>query len=259
MKKMSGSTLGNGQELFYLGISHKGQVRKINEDDFLIMPEYCLFCIADGMGGHDAGNVASRLTLESIANYMDSINPKTDVTLSHLTSNPCSNSSVLEAAINFANTMVYQEAAGRVMGSTIVAGQFINGEFKLVHAGDSRAYLYNREGLRQLTQDHSLVYDLYQQGHITKEAMRTHPQRNVITRAIGSSAEIETTVQTLVMAKNDLLLFCSDGLTSMLEDDEISDILKSRQDLTSLGERLIQSANDAGGRDNITVLLVSFQ
>jgi protein phosphatase len=221
------------------------------------MPEYCLFCVADGMGGHDGGDIASRLTLESIANYMDSINPKTDVNITSSITNKLFTSTALDGSIHFANSMVYQEAVGKMMGSTIVAGQFMNNEFRLVHAGDSRAYLLNCGCLHQLTQDHSLVNELYLQGQITKEDMRTHSQRNIITRAIGTSADIEISVQSPRVTKEDLLLLCSDGLTSMLEDEEIADILNSGQDLTFIGEKLIQRANDSGGRDNITVLLVS--
>ena len=259
MKKMSGSIPWNGLKLAYFGISHVGQVRKINEDDFLIMPEYRLFCVADGMGGHDAGDIASRLTLESIANYMDSINPKTDTSIPHGVANELFSPPALEASIQFANKMVYQEAAGRMMGSTIVAGQFIRDEIRLVHVGDSRIYLYNNKHLQQLTEDHSFVNDLYLQGQITKEEMRTHPQRNIITRAIGTTAEVEISTQSLLLDKGNMLLFCSDGLTSMLEDDEISAILDSEQDLALMGEILIQRANDYGGRDNITALLVSIQ
>lgn len=259
MKKMSGSIPWNDLQLAYFGISHVGQVRKTNEDDFLIMPEYRLFCVADGMGGHDAGDIASRLTLESIANYMDSINPDTDVALPLVNPRTLFSSSALEGSIQYANTMVNNEAAGRMMGSTIIAGQFLDNELKLAHAGDSRIYLYNNGRLRQLTEDHSLVYDLYLQGQISKQGMRTHSQRNIITRAIGTSADIEVTSQSLRLDKGSLLLFCSDGLTSMLEDEEIADILETGKDLTLSGEKLIQRSNDAGGRDNITILLVSIQ
>ena len=259
MKKMSGSIPWNGLQLAYIGISDVGQVRKINEDDFLIMPEYRLFCVADGMGGHDAGDIASRLTLESIANYMDSINPKTDVDLPLENPRVLFTSSALEGSIQYANTMVNKEAAGRMMGSTIITGQFLDHELKLAHAGDSRIYLYNNGRLKQLTEDHSFVYDLYLQGQISKQEMRTHPQRNIITRAIGTSADIEVSTQSLRLDKENLLLFCSDGLTSMLEDDEIADILETGQDLTHSCEKLIQRTNDAGGRDNTTVLLVSIQ
>ena len=259
MKKISGSIPWNGLQLFYFGISDNGQIRKINEDDFLIMPEYCLFCVADGMGGHAAGEVASRLTLESIANFMDSINPKTDVTAPGDSSHKLFTSPALEASIDFANSRVCLEADGRMMGSTIVAGQFMNNELRLAHVGDSRAYLCNSGGLQQLTEDHSLVYDLYLQGQISKEEMRIHPQRNIITRAIGSGAEVKIAVQSQAIKKGDLFLFCSDGLTSMLEDEQIADILNSGEELTQIGENLVQRANDAGGRDNITVLLISIQ
>ena len=259
MKKTSGYMMWNGLRLDYAGISHTGLVRKLNEDDFLIMPEYGLFCVADGMGGHTAGDVASRLTLESIANYMDSINPETDVFIADAISAGPVNSSVLSASIQHANKMVNHEAAGRMMGSTIVASHFTDHLITLNHVGDSRIYLFKEGQLTQLTEDHSLVNDLYLQGHITREEMWTHPQRNVITRAIGTATEVEVSSRTLVPEADSLLLLCSDGLTGMLQETEISALLNVRMDTLERCEALVKKAIEAGGRDNITILIISIR
>ncbi len=257
MKKVSGSIMWNEWTLSYVGISDTGQIREINEDDFLIMPEYRLFCVADGMGGHYAGEIASSLTLESIANFMDCLNPDTDITLPLNESPPLFSHHALTASIKYANTMVHQEAAGKMMGATIIACQFLADRIYLAHAGDSRIYRFSDGYLFQLTEDHSLVNELYKQGQISRQEMRTHPRRNIITRAVGTSATIDVTTDSIEVRRNELLLLCSDGLTGMLDDEEITDILNSEKDLTVLGEKLVQRANDAGGRDNITVLLVA--
>ncbi len=259
MKKVSGIISWNELTLTYVGISDAGQVRENNEDDFLIMPEYRLFCVADGMGGHFAGEIASRLTLESIANFMDSINPAADTCLSLEQSPPLFSAAALTGSINYANTMVLAEAAGKMMGSTIVAGQIIENSWLLAHAGDSRIYRYADGHLQQLTEDHSYVNDLYLNGQISKQEMRTHPQRNIITRAVGTSSHLDVAIQSSGLEKDTILLFCSDGLTGMLEDRDIAEILAAGDELNRAGESLVARANAAGGRDNITILLVAIQ
>jgi len=158
----------------------------------------------------------------------------------------------------FANSMVHQEAAGKTMGATLV-GLYFADLVKIVHVGDSRVYRMRQGVLEQLTEDHSFVNELYIRGKITKEEMRSHPRRNVITKAIGTDATVSPTIQNIEVAFGDLFLLCSDGLTGMLDDAAITSVISSGNGLTGIGESLVTQANNAGGKDNITVILVSVQ
>ncbi len=241
MKKQEGYAQEGNTNLHYVAISHTGQVRKINEDDFLTLPELATFCLADGMGGHNAGDVASKLALNSIAKYYHS--ERTTHSLAE--------------AIHFANQTVHSQANGQTMGSTIVVARYTKDFLELAHVGDSRAYLWRNRELKQLTLDHSLVTELFLKGEITAEEMRTHPRKNVITQAIGPYDIVKPDVQQLPYKKGDLFIFCSDGLTTMLDDNEITQILVSKKELSDITETLVWKANEAGGHDNITVMLIA--
>ncbi len=241
MKKQEGYVQVGKWNIHYSAISHKGQVRKINEDDFHALPEQATFSIADGMGGHNAGDVASKMALASIAKYYQS--------------NVADSS--LANAIHFANQTVHRHANGQTMGSTIVVGRFTEPFMELAHVGDSRAYLWRDRQLNQLTLDHSLVTELFLKGEISAEEMRTHPRKNVITQAIGPYEVIKPEVQQVAYQKGDVFIFCSDGLTTMLDDNEIAQIIVSKKGLSDITETLVWKANDAGGHDNITVMLLA--
>ena len=145
------------------------------------------------------------------------------------------------------------------MGSTLVAAHFTKNSLDIAHVGDSRLYLWRKGQLTQLTEDHSLVYELFKLGKITQEDMLKHQMRNVITRAIGANTSVEPTLGHIDVSAGDIYLLCSDGLTNMLAASDMINIFESESCLSSLAQYFITKANDAGGRDNITVLLISVQ
>jgi len=159
----------------------------------------------------------------------------------------------------FSNSQVNKISAGRTMGSTLVAAHFTKNSLDIAHVGDSRLYLWRKGQLTQLTEDHSLVYELFKLGKITQEDMLKHQMRNVITRAIGANTSVEPTLGHIDVSAGDIYLLCSDGLTNMLAASDMINIFENESCLSSLGQSFITKANDAGGRDNITVLLISVQ
>lgn len=206
-----------------------------------------LFLVADGMGGHKAGDLASRLCVDEVVKQIRNSTARTPV-------------SAFEQAIQAANARIYQcsledyELAG--MGTTMV-GAMVDGDTAyIVNIGDSR--LYRMHGnLQQITVDHSLVEEMVQSGEIQKEEMRTHPNKNIITRALGTDDTVRPDCFELKVEAGDVLLLCSDGLTNMVEDQEIEEILRRhKEDMKLAGENLVRQANEAGGKDNISVILV---
>ena len=257
LKKTEGYLTWGHHRLEYFGVTDQGRVRKLNEDDFLIMPEYHLFAVADGMGGHDSGDVASRLTLECLADFLNYLHHPQSTPAPPGLDKETLTKPELVAAIDYANQRVHAEAGDKIMGSTLVIGRFLEKFFQVIHVGDSRAYLFKEERLQPLTHDHSLVFELYEHGDISEAEMRTDPRRNVVTKAIGPSSTVEPSLQTLMIGSGDLLLLCSDGLTGMLSDDEISTTLVNEDGLTQKGLALVNSANASGGKDNITIILIA--
>jgi len=262
MKKQEGTINWGDFFLSYSGISDKGQVRKENEDDFLVMEQHCLFCVADGMGGQEAGQLASRTTLESVAKSINYLNGTDDSTMPYGLTNDMLDKPLLANLAQFSNAQVNKKSAGRTMGSTLVAAHFTQNSVDIAHVGDSRLYLWREGQLTQLTEDHSLVYELFKLGKITQQEMREHQMRNVITRAIGANTSVEPTLGHIDVSAGDIYLLCSDGLTTMLEAHDIIKTFENgtnTNSLTSLAQAFVTKANDAGGRDNITVLLISVQ
>ena len=247
---------GSHQLVFY-GISDKGLMRKVNEDSYAMLPEYSLFILADGMGGHEAGPLASNLTIESAKRYMACLNISDEDTLPLGLTREILRKEPLRGIAEYANARVYNEAAGRVMGSTLLALHFVADGADVMHIGDSRAYLWRNEELKQLTEDHSYVYELMHAGEISREDMHTHPKRNIITRAIGTHDQVEPSLLHLEVQRGDLLLLCSDGLTSMVRDEEIKQVFKLNNNVSSIADTLIKLAYDAGAKDNITIIVIA--
>lgn len=224
-----------------------GRRRRRNEDAFLCEPP--LFAVADGMGGAQAGEVASRLAAESLR----------EQELGDL--------SALEQAVELireANRRVYtyssENASARGMGTTMTVALVEGSIVTIGHVGDSRAYLLRDDQLTQLTQDHSLVAELVRSGRLSPKEAESHPRRSVITRALGTDSDVEVDVFSLRGQDGDLFLLCSDGLTSMVSDEEIASLLVvARGDLGDAGKKLIAAANLAGGEDNITVVLFELE
>ena len=234
----------------------RGKVRVHNEDQggifFREEPSYMAFAIiADGMGGHRAGDVASEMTVSILKEAWE----KTD-----LDEAPASIESFLQDQIQIANrelhrhSQTHEECEG--MGTTIVAVLCTERSATIVNVGDSRCYLFNEDGFKQVTEDHSLVNELVRSGQISKEDAEHHPRKNVILRALGTEATVEVDVRTIVFEEGDLLLLCSDGLSDKLSEAEIRDILMSGQSLDEMADTFIQRANDNGGEDNITLAIL---
>ena len=217
-----------------------GRVRKANEDSFLA--ESPLFAVADGMGGHRGGEVASNLALDTVAAM-------------HLRGEGTLADQVREAnRVVFARSSEDLKVAG--MGTTLTAALIDGDGLHLAHVGDSRAYLLRAGSLRQLTEDHTLVNRMVKAGEITREEAAVHPHRNVVTRALGTEPEIPVDEQSVALLEGDRILLCSDGLTGMVTEDQIQAIMESADDPQQAADRLIRAANRAGGIDNTTAVVL---
>lgn len=206
-----------------------------------------LFLVADGMGGHNAGDYASRYTVELIVK---------EIGLSY-EKNPVR---IMKKAIEQANAHIRaksletEELSG--MGTTLVAAACIGGRLQVANVGDSRLYLIHQQNITQITRDHSLVEEMVRMGGIDRESARNHPDKNIITRAIGAQDTVEIDFFSEELKPGDMILMCTDGLTNMLEDEEIRMILGGQRDIVEMAERLIEAANKNGGKDNIAVVLI---
>jgi protein phosphatase len=218
-----------------------GRQRNANEDSFFARAP--VFAVADGMGGARAGEVASRLAAE----VFDAGNVGEEAPEIYL-----------GRVANEANQRIHEvaesDSSRSGMGTTLTAAMVQGDEVSLAHVGDSRAYLFRDRKLRRLTEDHSLVEELQRQGRLTEEQASEHPQRSIITRALGPESTVEVDTMTYKATDGDVFLLCSDGLTSMVPDEEIAAALAAEAELGRLVHRLVKEANEAGGRDNITVL-----
>jgi len=220
----------------------KGRVRDGNEDGFVVRDDIGLFAVADGMGGHVGGEVASATALEALRAAVLSGRP-------------------IREAITEANDAVIERAAAdeslRGMGTTMTAGTLAAGDTFLVgHVGDSRAYLLRDGELAQVTEDHSLVEEMVRGGELTPEQAEVHPRRSIVTRALGIEPGVQVDVYTVELHEGDRVLLCSDGLTGMVRADDIAGILQREPDPQKAANQLIEAANAAGGEDNITALVV---
>ena len=205
-----------------------------------------LFLVADGMGGHKAGDMASRYTVETFVSLVQDSTLKDPV-------------SIINNAVTQVNRRLLQKAAESEnyegMGTTLVAATVYDNILRVANVGDSRLYILGNE-ITQITRDHSLVEEMVRMGGLDREAARNHPDKNIITRAIGARDTIEIDFFHEELRSGDLVLMCSDGLTNMLEDEEIGRILKTPGTIEERAERLIDAANQNGGRDNIAVILI---
>ena len=219
-----------------------GLVREGNEDSYLT--EGPLFAVADGMGGHRGGEVASQLAVETLEKlFKEGAGDLPD--------------QVQEAnRVVFERSVLDRKVAG--MGTTLTAALVEGDRVRLAHVGDSRAYLLRDGTLRLLTEDHTLVHRMVSEGEISKEEAETHPQRSVLTRALGVDTVVDVDDDSLQVRPGDRLLLCTDGLTSMVSEDEIEEVLRTVPDPQEAAQRLVQRANEAGGVDNTTVVILDF-
>jgi len=248
-------------EVKAFGLTHVGRQRQHNEDAFLVSDDSRLFLVADGMGGHAAGEIASRIAVDAVSEFI--LHTKEDDgTWPHSYDEQFSRSTNrLMAALRLANTRVVEamrkDVRLRGMGTTIVAGLAEGGTVSISHVGDSRAYLVREERLSRLTNDHSWVFEQVQAGMITEAEAEKHPLRNVITRALGGALQVVPDAKEVEARAGDVYLLCSDGLTGMVPEDEILKIvLENREDLEKACEQLVEVANANGGSDNVTTILL---
>jgi protein phosphatase len=243
------------------GLTDVGRKRKHNEDAFAMDVTEGLFIVADGMGGHAAGEVASKITVETIGEFIAATRQKEEATWPFKYNHELDfNSNRLAVAIEKANERVMAAVAAQPwlkgMGTTVVAGLLNEKIISLAHVGDSRAYLFRDGQLSRLTDDHSWVHEQVTAGILTEEEAKTHPLKNVVTRALGGGPSVSPDLQELVFSPGDRFLLCSDGLTTMVSDEEIHDTAAAVQAPQSLCQKLIDMANEKGGVDNITVVVV---
>lgn len=221
-----------------------GRVRAGNEDSYFV--DSPLFVIADGMGGHAAGDVASATAVEVIQEKRDEISSTDPETLSNV--------------IREANRAIWSRSADdtnlRGMGTTCTMILVADSEAKVAHVGDSRAYLFHDGEIRQITDDHTLVGRLVREGKLRPEEAARHPQRSMVTRALGVDEDVEVDLFSLALEEGDRLLICSDGLSGMVSEDEMTEILNSESDPQRAADVLVDRANEAGGEDNITVIVI---
>jgi serine/threonine protein phosphatase PrpC len=241
------------------GLSDVGQSRAHNEDSFNIDLEHGFFLVADGMGGHGNGEVASSLTVEAVSEFLR--NSEADVA-SPLGSAP-SISRTLRSAIEAGHDRVVEAVAEDQglagMGTTVVGLALGRESVSVAHVGDSRAYLLRDGTLHLVTEDHTWVNEQVRAGYLSQDQARSHPLKSVVTRAIGGEHCVDVDVQEIEVKSGDLFLLCSDGLTTMLSDAEIRTHLLESGDLDDCCAALVQHANDRGGVDNITVVLLDFE
>lgn len=245
------------------GITDRGLRRAQNEDAFLVRDDLGLYLVADGMGGHAAGEVAAAIAVREIESVVEATREHEDKTWPENWQVKLSlNANRLVQAILTAHrkVMATVESASelRGMGATVVAAllDLREATATVAHVGDSRAYLLRAGKLRLLTSDHSWVHEQVVAGLLSEEAARNHPLKNVVTRALGGMQEPAVDFVEVKLEDADILLLCSDGLNTMLEDQEIRDIIASSPSLGQAATRLVAAANEHGGLDNITVVLV---
>ncbi len=234
----------------------KGILRSSNQDAFIagqISPELSFAVVCDGMGGANAGNIASEIAVKTVSEYLYN-SFRENMTLSDI-------ERVIKNAISSANLLIYDKSVSIAqyngMGTTIVVAVIKDNAAVIAHVGDSRIYLVN-DNLTQLTKDHSIVQTLIESGQITVDDARIHPRKNVITRALGVETDVMADFDTLTLNSGDTLLLCTDGLTNFVTEDEILDTFKNNN-ISLVSEKLVDDANRNGGGDNITVVTLTLE
>ena len=231
-----------------------GKSREINQDYYYISQDTDtprLYILADGMGGYKGGEIASKLATDSVKNYINS----------NFNENLVEKEEILKligSAVEYANMVVYEKSKEvpelEGMGTTLEVCLIYNNKAYIGHVGDSRIYRIRNGIMRKLTKDHSYVQQLVEDKKITREEAKTHPKKNMLTKALGCTPYVEPDVRARNFERDDVFIMCSDGLTNMVDDDDICEVIM--QDITMAADKLIESANAAGGYDNITVIII---
>jgi serine/threonine protein phosphatase PrpC len=245
------------------GKTDVGCVRKHNEDSYLADADLGLFVVADGLGGHAAGEVASQIVVDTVAKFVGDTQEKDRTWPMEYDPSLSYDGNRLKVALLLSDRAIAEDIRRNpereTMGSTVVAGLLHGAKVTLAHVGDSRAYLLSPDGIRQVTRDHSWVAEQVANGILTPSEARVHPFRNVITQALGNGGDLEIEVQNMELGKTERLLLCSDGLSGMIGDRQIWDIVTQSGNLQQAVESLVLTAREHGGEDNITAILVGFE
>ena len=246
------------------GRTHVGMKRAHNEDSLRLFREENLFIVADGMGGHASGEVASQMSVETLAEFFRATAEDDEVTWPYkMDKGRKYEENRVVTGIKLSNRKIFESASRdsklKGMGTTICVLFFVNAGCYVGHVGDSRVYRYRNGKLTQLTEDHSLLNDYIKMKNLTPEEIEAFPHKNVIVRALGMKETVQVDVHHEVPETGDIYLLCSDGLSGMVNDDNINRILSDADsDLDKKAERLIDTANENGGTDNITVILARY-
>lgn len=241
-----------------------GLKRSHNEDNLCVDPDLGLYIVCDGMGGSNAGEVASRLAVETIQKHFREARDNADLSLvGDYDRQFSAKTNRLASAIRLANQAIRREAKDQAgqegMGTTVVAVAFNGPVLSIAHVGDSRIYLVRGEEIKPLTADHSLVAEQVRRGMITEEEAERSPQKNIITRALGVDETVDVELDEIPLMQGDGILLCSDGLTRGVKPAEILDAIRREKEPQAASDRLVELANAAGGLDNTTVVLVAVQ
>ena len=239
--------------------SHVGKVRKNNEDycmgEIIQTEDDCIgiFALADGMGGHKKGEVASKIAVDSIIDFLkENILKSCGIKMDYL-------DDVIKQGYNYANQKIFdkvsEDSSCEGMGTTLVVAVIDKDDMIMANVGDSRGYLLHNDEFRRITRDHSVVEELVNANLITEEEARVHPRRNQITRAMGAEEIIIVDIFRKKIEKGDMILLATDGLTGCVEDEDIKNIIKQDKDIKEICEDLINQANDNSGKDNISIIL----
>lgn len=246
------------------GQTHVGMKRNHNEDNLLLLPEERLFVVADGMGGHSSGEIASKIAVDEMAEFFRMTSQDHEITWPYKMDKAKNyDENRLATGIKLANVRIFQKASAdqkyKGMGTTIVSVYFASDSQVVVgHVGDSRVYFFRDGQLRQITEDHSLLNDYLKAKKLTREEIEAFPHKNVIVRALGMKDTVVVDVNRVEPRPQDIYLLCSDGLSGMVPDPQIQQILQTQPDLQKAAAMLIDAANANGGNDNVTCVLARF-
>ncbi len=246
------------------GETNVGVKRAHNEDNLLLLPDENLFLVADGMGGHSSGEIASQIAVEAIQNFFKATRQDGEITWPYkMDKNRPYDENRLIMSIKLANLRIHEaasrEARYRGMGTTVAGLTFVDGHALVAHVGDSRVYVIRKGTISQITEDHSLLNDYIKAKKLTPEEIEAFPHKNVIVRALGMKDTVLVDLSRYQTQKGDIYLTCSDGLNGMITDDEMLQIIENTSSLEEATSQLIAAANKAGGVDNVTVVLVKIK
>ena len=247
-------------KLRFVGQTDTGKVREHNEDTIAFDPDIGLMVLADGMGGYNAGEVASGIAVKTIVNLVRDAVERQDLSIGDTDSNLSRPAIILRDAIQRANKIIHQTAHTQAqcegMGTTVVAALMYDNRITVAHVGDSRMYRLRNEKFEQVTLDHSLLQELVDRGFYSPQEAARAANKNYVTRALGVEANVEVELQEVPTEKGDYYVLCSDGLSDMVEDDDIHLTISTfGANLETVAKQLIQLSNDNGGRDNISVIM----